>query len=141
MKTYLSRILSLLLLSVVSLTVMTSCNKDNEDEEVTHFYLIQSIDMSRNYENNMTLMLKVTDYTCGTATEMIFHGTEAAAKEMFNSKCDYMETAEFVEGINVEDNTECTFNLIQTLTTAGVEPTVIASRRVIFHTNNITGGE
>lgn len=141
MKTYMSRIFSFLLLSALSLTVMTSCNKDKEEKEVTHFYLIQSTDMTRNYKNNMDLSLRVTDYTCGNATEMIFHGTEAAAKEMFNSKCDHMETAEFVEGINVEDDTECTFNLIQTLTTAGVEPTVIASRRVTFHTNNIAGGE
>ena len=140
MKTYLSRILSLLLLSTLSLTIMTSCNKDKNEEEVTHFYLIQSEDMSRNYENNMTLRTKVIYYTYGSETEMTFHGTETAAKEMFNSKCDYMGPAEVVEGINVEDNTVCTFNLIQTLTTAGVEPPIIASRTVTFQTNSI-GGE
>lgn len=140
MRISLSGIVYLLLLSALSLPVMTSCNKNKEEEDITHFYLIQSKEMSRNYEDNMTLRTKVIYYTYGTETEMTFHGTETAAKEMFNSRCDYMGTAEFVEGIEVKDNTECTFDLIQTLTTAGVEPPIIASRRVIFHTNG-AGGE
>ena len=140
MRISLSGIVYLLLLSALSLPVMTSCNKNKEEEDITHFYLIQSKEMSRNYEDNMTLRTKVIYYTYGTETEMTFHGTETAAKEMFNSKCDYMGTAEFVEGIEVKDNTECTFDLIQTLTTAGVEPPIIASRRVKFHTNG-AGGE
>lgn len=140
MRISLSGTVYLLLLSTLSLPVMTSCNKNKEEEDITHFYLIQSKEMSRNYEDNMTLRTKVIYYTYGTETEMTFHGTETAAKEMFNSKCDYMGTAEFVEGIEVKDNTECTFDLIQTLTTAGVEPPIIASRRVKFHTNG-AGGE
>lgn len=140
MRISLSGSISLLLLSALLLPVMTSCNKNKEEDEITHFYLIQSKEMSRNYEDNMTLRTKVIYYTYGTETEMTFHGTETAAKEMFNSKCDYMGTAEFVEGIEVKDNTECTFDLIQTLTTAGVEPPIIASRRVTFQTNG-AGGE
>lgn len=140
MRISLSGTVYLLLLSALSLPVMTSCNKNKEEEDITHFYLIQSKEMSRNYEDNMTLRTKVIYYTYGTETEMTFHGTETAAKEMFNSRCDYMGTAEFVEGIEVKDNTECTFDLIQTLTTAGVEPPIIASRRVKFHTNG-AGGE
>lgn len=139
MRISLSGIVYLLLLSALSLPVMTSCNKNKEEEDITHFYLIQSKEMSRNYEDNMTLRTKVIYYTYGTETEMTFHGTETAAKEMFNSKCDYMGTAEFVEGIEVKDNTECTFDLIQTLTTAGVEPPIIASRRVTFQTNGAGG--
>lgn len=142
MRTYKSRIFSLLLLSMLTLSFMTSCGKDNRDEteEVTHFYQIEIKDKSQAYNSTHGLDTKVLECIYGVnSTEQIFHGTEAAAIEMFNNKCAYMETADFVQGINIVPDTYCTFNLIQLPTTVGEQPPVITSRTVTFHTNS-TGG-
>lgn len=142
MRTYPSKILFLLSLSVIMLSFMSSCNKDNGDEtkEVTHYYQIEIKDRSQAYNNTFGLETKVLECIDGVnGTEQIFHGTEAAAIEMFNTKCAYMETADFVQGINIAPDTYCTFNLIQLPTTVGEQPPVITSRTVTFHTNG-TGG-
>lgn len=120
-----------LIVSLISLPMLTSCNKDDE----TDVYYIAEGDMTTNYEKNPYIRALVSsqiEYDASTGKNL-YVGTKKDAINWFNSVCDIMDAPDFVtSAIPVLVNSACTFELKQSISTPGGDFPVISTRRITF---------
>lgn len=134
MKTVFKKTLMVLIVSLISLPLLTSCDKDDE----TGIYYMDEGDMTVNYENNAYLRTLVSlqiSYDASTGNNL-YIGTKKDAITWFNSKCDVIASPDFTSGIPVLDNSVCTFELKQSISSDGGDFPVITTRTITFTANS-----
>lgn len=130
MKTTFKKTLMVLIVSLISVPMFTSCDKDDE----TNVYYMYEGEMSENYKNNTYIRILVGMQINADAStgNNIYTGTEKDAINWFNSKCNIIASPDFTSGIPVLDNSVCTFELKQAVSTAGESSPVVSTRTITF---------
>ena len=130
MKTTFKKTLMVLIVSLISLPLLTSCNKEDEIE----MYYMDEGEMSVNYQNNSFIRALVSvqiEYDASTGNNL-YIGTKNDAINWFNSKCDIIAAPNFTSGIPVLDNSVCTFELKQSISSPDGDFPVISTRTIAF---------
>lgn len=139
MKAFFNKTAMLVMMILFTVPFITSCDKDDNE---TGAYFIMEGDMTSNYQHNYYVRNLVDAqilYDVSTGNN-IYVGKKKDAITWFNSKCEIMLAPGFTGSSPVLEDTSCTFELLQSVSsTSNEDYPVITSRTITFPASTTDG--